>query len=92
VARSCSADDLTRSVQLWKKYVTDNHKVDWPRLLEVVRHETRIAEKGIVPTTPDLIRELRAERAEVGALAKRCADAFKLELDGARRRRKRKRK
>ena len=59
--------DAVRLKQLYRKYVGSG-SVDVERLYDVVCREARSAEKGVVRVTRDLLRELRAERAEVGSL------------------------
>ena len=93
MAKSCSGEDSARAVKLWNKWVTSGYKVDFARLKAAVQSETRAAEKGILEVSPDMLRELRAERSEIGKLAKRCATYFTHDesLDGARRKRRKRR-
>lgn len=66
-----SVADAARLNALYRKYVASRGDIDLPRLVHAVRRETLMAEHGVTRVTPGLLRELRAERAEVGRLAKR---------------------
>lgn len=71
---ACSLKDAARLNELYRKYVSGHGPVDLPRLQRVIKHEARIAERGVIKVTRGLVRELRAERAEVGRIAKRCRE------------------
>lgn len=61
--------DVVEAVRLWHKCVTAaNSNVDYDRLRDVVRRETRAAEQELISVTPGLLSELRADRALVGQL------------------------
>ena len=58
-----------RANELYKKHVGSG-PVDLVRLQDVVRRDVRVAELGLVRVSRDLLRELRAESAEVGKIAR----------------------
>jgi hypothetical protein len=69
---SCSTRDAGRLNKLYRKYVSANGDVDVSRLRKAVRREALSAERGTIRVSAGLVRELRADRAEIGRLAKRC--------------------
>jgi hypothetical protein len=69
---ACSMKDAAALDRLYRKYVTSRGDVDTARLVKAVRRETHAAERGTVKVSPGLLRELRADRAVVGGIARRC--------------------
>ena len=56
-----------RTLGLYRKYVGDG-PVDLCRLQECIKRECRAAEKGLIVVSRGLLKELRAERAEIGRI------------------------
>jgi len=54
---------------LFRKYVSTRRPFNLLELYGCVRRETRLAERGEIRVTRELLRELRADRAKVGRLA-----------------------
>jgi hypothetical protein len=67
----CTTADASRLERLYRKYVAVRGDVDVARLRRAIMRETQAAERGTIRASSGLLRELRAERAEVGALWKR---------------------
>jgi hypothetical protein len=56
---------------LYRKYVSTRRPVNLLELYGSVRHEARLAEKGKIKVTRELLRELRSDRAFVGHCARK---------------------
>jgi len=69
---ACSMKDAANLNRLYRKYVSARGDVDTVRLVKAVRREASAAERGTVRVSPGLLRELRADRAVVGGIARRC--------------------
>lgn len=69
--RNCTVADASKLDRLYRKYV-GRGEIDVTRLVRVVRRETTAAERAVIKVSRGLLRELRADRAVVGRLAKRC--------------------
>lgn len=54
---------------LFRKYVSTSRKFNLLELYGSVRRECKLAEKGTIQVSRDLLRELRADRARVGYFA-----------------------
>jgi hypothetical protein len=66
-----SAHCSSKLAQLHQKHVGKG-PTDVPRILENLNREIKFIESGASHASPGLLRELRAERAEIGKLAKAC--------------------
>lgn len=69
---ACAIGDAARLSQLYRKHVASRGDFDVRRLMAVLRREVNAAEAGKIKVSRDLLRELRAERAEVGRIVARC--------------------
>jgi len=69
---ACSTFEAGRLDKLYRKYVSARGDFDVRRLSTAVKREAHAAERGTIHVTRGLLRELRADRAEVGRLARRC--------------------
>lgn len=56
---------------LFRKYVSTSRKFNLLELYGSVRRECGLAEKGAIKVSRDLLRELRADRAKIGYLARK---------------------
>lgn len=68
---TCSIEDAAKLNRLFRKYVGSG-SVSASRLRDVIKREAGAAEKGVIKVSSGLLRELRADRAVAGRLAKVC--------------------